>query len=92
MRKRKDIEKEFKKRCSKLSKSDMNVKNLEAQKLILETLLDVRDLLQEFDLENYIEDELTDGNELMDGNEETKVGVTEEEIIKLYKENCHDKI
>lgn len=86
MRKRKDIEKEFKKKCSKLSKSDMNAKNLEAQKLILETLLDVRDLLQEFDLEDYMEDEVAEENE------EMKVGVTEEEIIKLYKENCHDKI
>lgn len=85
MRKRKDIEKEFKKKCSKLSKSEQNVKNLEAQKLILETLLDVRDLLQEFDLEDYMEAEAAEEND------EMKVGVTEEEIIKLYKENCHDK-
>ena len=85
MPKRKDIEKEFKKKCSKLSKSEQNVKNLEAQKLILETLLDVRDLLQEFDLEDYME------AESQEEDEDMKVGVTEEEIIKLYKEKCHDK-
>lgn len=85
MRKRKDIEKEFKKKCSKLSKTDTNTKNMEAQKLILETLLDVRDLLQEFDLEDYME------AESQEDDEDMKVGVTEEEIIKLYKENCHDK-
>lgn len=84
MRKRKDIEKDFKKKCGKLSKKDLNSKNMEAQKLILETLLDVRDLLQEFDLEEYME-------QIPEEECEFKVGVTEEEIIELYKENCHER-
>lgn len=86
MRKRKDIEKEFRKKCSKLSKSDMNSKNMEAQKLILEALLDVRELLQEFDLEDYMDEAEPEYDDC-----DIKIGVTEEEIITLYEEKCHDK-
>lgn len=82
MRHRKEIEKDFKKKCSKLSKLD---KNLEAQKLILEALLDVRELLQEFNIEDYIE------NTEEEGDDGVEVGVTEEEILHLYKENCHEQ-
>lgn len=52
-------------------------------KLILETLLDIRELLQDFDEE--------EPKVLTEDDEETKnvkCGVSEDEIVALFEENC----
>jgi hypothetical protein len=52
-------------------------------KLILETLLDIRELLQDFD-----EEELKVLPEEDEETKNVKCGVSEDEIVALFEENC----
>lgn len=88
MRDREDIEKDFRKKCSRKNKNGPLTKNLDAQKLLLETMLDVRDLLLDINLEDYPEFFECDCSELP---KDAKVGITEEEILTMFSESGTDE-